>query len=159
MRASFCKTRRRRRSRRHTWINLSVSQSVSQFFFSAKLCCGGWIPLFFSILFIPFESDKRKMLLGLVRESVMQCFCHTCRAPIPPAGKSSLCFSFIYIFWLAWYKKKRINNTEKNSSKYFCFVCVVFFQSRISNILESPSPLSLSDPVWVSHPSCVALRC
>ncbi|XP_018324587.1 stathmin-1-A isoform X6 [Agrilus planipennis] len=25
------------------------------------------------------------MLLGLVRESVMQCFCHTCRAPIPPA--------------------------------------------------------------------------
>ncbi|KAF2895150.1 hypothetical protein ILUMI_11024, partial [Ignelater luminosus] len=25
------------------------------------------------------------MLIGLVRESVMQCFCHTCRAPLPPA--------------------------------------------------------------------------
>ncbi|XP_063918058.1 myosin-9 isoform X3 [Zophobas morio] len=25
------------------------------------------------------------MLIGLVRESVMQCFCHTCRAPIPAA--------------------------------------------------------------------------
>ncbi|KAH1024052.1 hypothetical protein HUJ05_003613 [Dendroctonus ponderosae] len=23
------------------------------------------------------------MLIGLVRESVMQCFCHTCRAPLP----------------------------------------------------------------------------
>ncbi|XP_050307120.1 uncharacterized protein LOC126743897 isoform X5 [Anthonomus grandis grandis] len=26
------------------------------------------------------------MLIGLVRESVMQCFCHTCRAPIPAAA-------------------------------------------------------------------------
>lgn len=25
------------------------------------------------------------MIIGLVRESVMQCFCHTCRAPLPPA--------------------------------------------------------------------------
>ncbi|XP_044266803.1 myosin-9 isoform X3 [Tribolium madens] len=25
------------------------------------------------------------MLIGLVRESVMQCFCHTCRAPLPAA--------------------------------------------------------------------------
>lgn len=27
------------------------------------------------------------MLIGLVRESVMQCFCHTCRAPLPASGK------------------------------------------------------------------------
>uniref|UniRef100_A0A182IFU4 Uncharacterized protein n=1 Tax=Anopheles arabiensis TaxID=7173 RepID=A0A182IFU4_ANOAR len=27
------------------------------------------------------------MLIGLVRDSVMQCFCHTCRAPVLPAGK------------------------------------------------------------------------
>lgn len=26
------------------------------------------------------------MLIGLVRDSVMQCFCHTCRAPVLPAG-------------------------------------------------------------------------
>ncbi|XP_019867933.1 myosin-9 isoform X4 [Aethina tumida] len=25
------------------------------------------------------------MLIGIVRESVLQCFCHTCRAPLPPA--------------------------------------------------------------------------
>lgn len=26
------------------------------------------------------------MLIGLVRDSVMQCFCHSCRAPVLPAG-------------------------------------------------------------------------
>lgn len=26
------------------------------------------------------------MLIGLVRDSVLQCFCHTCRAPVLPAG-------------------------------------------------------------------------
>uniref|UniRef100_A0A182JEK7 Uncharacterized protein n=1 Tax=Anopheles atroparvus TaxID=41427 RepID=A0A182JEK7_ANOAO len=29
------------------------------------------------------------MLIGLVRDSVMQCFCHTCRAPVLPAAAES----------------------------------------------------------------------
>lgn len=32
------------------------------------------------------------MLIGLVRDSVMQCFCHSCRAPVLPAGWKRLFF-------------------------------------------------------------------
>lgn len=35
------------------------------------------------------------MLIGLVRDSVMQCFCHTCRAPVLPAAGN-----YIYFFCL-----------------------------------------------------------
>lgn len=27
------------------------------------------------------------MLINFVKDSVLQCFCHTCRAPLPPAGE------------------------------------------------------------------------
>lgn len=32
------------------------------------------------------------MLITLVRDSVMQCFCHTCRAPVMPAGSKFFFF-------------------------------------------------------------------
>lgn len=34
----------------------------------------------------PVLQPAPKMLIGLVRDSVMHCFCHTCKAPILPAG-------------------------------------------------------------------------
>lgn len=35
---------------------------------------------------IDSQFDIIIMLIGLVRDSVLQCFCHTCRAPVLPAG-------------------------------------------------------------------------
>lgn len=35
------------------------------------------------------HREEANMLIGLVRDSVMQCFCHTCRTPtILPNGKT-----------------------------------------------------------------------
>ncbi|GBP70954.1 hypothetical protein EVAR_48962_1 [Eumeta japonica] len=32
------------------------------------------------------QLEAITMLIGLVRDSVLQCFCHSCRAPVLPAG-------------------------------------------------------------------------
>jgi hypothetical protein len=34
-----------------------------------------------------FDRSVDIMLINFVKDSVLQCFCHTCRAPLPPAGE------------------------------------------------------------------------
>jgi hypothetical protein len=36
---------------------------------------------------VGLDKFSGTMLINLVKDSVLQCFCHSCRAPLPPAGK------------------------------------------------------------------------
>ncbi|KAJ6646448.1 Stathmin-2 [Pseudolycoriella hygida] len=53
------------------------------------------------------------MLIGLVRDSVMQCFCHTCRAPVLPAvgGRSAI-----------FKKPTKVRSIQPKSSKKVKFI-------------------------------------
>ncbi|VEN36176.1 unnamed protein product, partial [Callosobruchus maculatus] len=63
---------------------LSVRPSVPSFVHQSQGRTGLTRHLLFVWTVVIHTADK--MLIGLVRESVMQCFCHTCRAPTLPVA-------------------------------------------------------------------------
>lgn len=80
------------------------------------------------------------MLIGLVRDSVLQCFCHSCKAPLTFVGESSgksaknrnFATNFAYRFWTNFQffhkKNKFVFSLKYGINSNFWFLILWFFR-------------------------------